>query len=86
MIIYARVRFEFPVVSAARLALGSLNLSVLCLVVDQTLVFLLLREEGGLFAIPSTHRPRHEAIDPFFLPPAKSVGRSALYLVDRPVC
>ncbi|GMP24088.1 hypothetical protein CsSME_00001480 [Camellia sinensis var. sinensis] len=36
--------------------------------------------------IPSTHRPWHEAIGPFFLPPAKSVGRSALYFVDRPLC
>ncbi|KAF5932266.1 hypothetical protein HYC85_028437 [Camellia sinensis] len=82
MIIHVRVRFEFPEVSAARHASRSLNLSVLCLVVDQTLVFLLLREEGGLFAIPSTHQPRLEAIGPIFLPSAKSIGRSALYLVD----
>ena len=85
MIIHARVRFEFPEVSAARLALRSLNLTVLCLVVDYTLAFLLLREEGGLLAIPSTHWPRHDAIDPFFLPSANSVGRSALYLVCRPL-
>ena len=86
MIIHACVRFEFPEVLAARLASRSLNLSVLCLVVDQTLVFLLLREEGGLFAIPLTHRPWHDATGPFFLPSAKSVGRSALYLVDRHLC
>ena len=84
MIIHARVRFEFPKVSATRLALGSLNLSVLCLVVDQTLVFLLLREEGGLLAIPSTHRLRHCAISHVSLSWAISVGRSALFLVDRP--
>ena len=50
MIIHAHVRFEFLEVSAARLASRSLNLTVLCLVVDQALVFLLLREEGGLLA------------------------------------
>ena len=86
MIIHVRVRFEFPEVLAARLASRSLNLSVLCLVVDQALVFLLLREEGGLFAIPSTHRPRFEAIGPVFLPSAKSIGRSALYLVGQHLC
>ena len=85
MIIHTRVRFEFPKVSAARLALGSLNLSVLCLVVDQGLMVFLLREEGGLLAISTTHRPRHEVIGPFFLPAAKSVGRSALFLVGRSV-
>ena len=86
MIIYTRVRFEFPKVSAARLALGSLNLFVLCLVVDQGLVFLLMREEGGLLTIPSIHRPMHEAIGLVFLPSAKSVGRLALFLVNWPLC
>ena len=62
MIIHARVRFEFPKVSAVRLALGSLNLFVLCLVIDQGRVVLLLREEGGLLAIPTTHRLRPCAI------------------------
>ena len=38
MIIHARVRFEFQKGLAARLALGSLNLTVLCLVMDQGLV------------------------------------------------
>ena len=83
MIIHARVRFEFPKVSAVRLALGSLNLFVLCLGMDQGLVVLLLREECGLWAIPSTHRLRLCAIGHVFLPSAISVGRSALFLVDR---
>ena len=52
MIIHAYVRFVFSEASVVCLASRSLNLSILCLVVDQTLVFLLLREEGGLFAIP----------------------------------
>ena len=86
MIINARVRFEFSEVSATCLASRSPNLSVLCLVVNQTLVFLLLMEEGALFAMPSTHRPRLEATGPVFLPSAKCVGRSALFLVGRPLC
>ncbi|GMP97162.1 hypothetical protein CsSME_00045527 [Camellia sinensis var. sinensis] len=65
MIIHARVHFEFPEVSAARLASRSLDLSVLCLVVDQGLLVLLLREEGGLLAIPSTHRLRLDVDTPF---------------------
>ena len=83
MIIHARVRFEFSEVSATRLASRSLNLSVLCLVMDQTLVFLLLREEGVLFAIPSTNRPWHEATGLVSLPPAIGDGRSALLMVGR---
>ena len=74
VITHVRVRFEFPEVSATRLALGSLNSTVLCLILQQTLVFLLLREDGGLFAIPSTHRPRLEAIGLVFFPSANGVG------------
>ena len=54
-------RFEFPEASAKRLASGSLNSTVLCLVLHQTLVFLLLRVESSLFATPDTHRPWFEA-------------------------
>ena len=85
MIIHARVRFELTKVSAVRLALRSLNLFVLCLVVDQGLVvLLLLREDGDLLAIPTTHPLRPCAIGLVFLPSAISGGRSALFFVDRP--
>ena len=52
-------RFEFPEVSATRLASGSLNSTVLCLVLHKTLVF--LRVESSLLATPGTHRPWLEA-------------------------
>ena len=54
-------RFKFPEVSATRLASGSLNSTVLCLVLHQTLVFLLLRVESSVLATPDTHRPWFEA-------------------------
>ena len=44
VIIHARVCFEFTEVSATRLASGSLNSTVLWLVLHQTLVFLFLRQ------------------------------------------
>ncbi|GMP79569.1 hypothetical protein CsSME_00035057 [Camellia sinensis var. sinensis] len=85
MIIHVCVHFEFSEVSVARLASRPLDLFVLCLVVDQTLVFLLLRAENGLLAIPTPHRPWLEATGPVFLLLAKGVGRSALFLVGRPL-
>ena len=48
MIIHVHVRLEFSEVSVARLASRPLDLFVLCLVVHQTLVFLLLRARIGL--------------------------------------
>ncbi|GMP35466.1 hypothetical protein CsSME_00007886 [Camellia sinensis var. sinensis] len=84
VIIHVRVHFEFSEVSATRLASRSLNLAVSFLVMDQTLVFLLLRTGNGLLVIPTPHRPWLEATGLFFLLPAKYFGRSALFLVDRP--
>ena len=57
ILVRVRLRLEFSEASVARLASRPRGFFVLCLVMDQTLVFLLLREEGGLFSIPSTHRP-----------------------------
>ena len=85
MIIHVRVRFEFLEVSATRLALGSLDLLVLCLVLHQTLVILLLRAGNGLLAIPTPHRPWLEATGPVLLLPAIGDGRSALFMVGRPL-
>ncbi|GMP36801.1 hypothetical protein CsSME_00008809 [Camellia sinensis var. sinensis] len=48
VIILVRVRLEFPEVSATRPASGSLNSTVLCLVLHQTLVVLLLRVGSSL--------------------------------------
>ena len=56
VIIYVCVRFEFPEVSATRPASGSLDSTVLCLVLHQTLVVLLLRGEECLLSNPT---PRH---------------------------
>ncbi|KAF5932136.1 hypothetical protein HYC85_028307 [Camellia sinensis] len=66
-----------PNVSTVHLALEPLNLSVLCLVVDQELVVLFLREGGGLLASPPTHRPGPLPIGHSFFPSAISGGRSA---------
>ncbi|GMP24400.1 hypothetical protein CsSME_00001676 [Camellia sinensis var. sinensis] len=40
---------------------------------------------NGLLAIPTPHRPWLEATGPVFLLPAKGIGRSALFLVGRPL-
>ncbi|KAF5938902.1 hypothetical protein HYC85_023161 [Camellia sinensis] len=84
MIIHARVRFEFLKVSAVRLALEPPNLSVLCLVVDQELVVLFLREGGGLLASLTTHRPGPVPIGHALFPSAISGGRSAPLMAGRP--
>ena len=47
--------------------------------------FCLLRAGNGLLAIPTPHRPRPAATGPIFLLPAKGVGRSAMFLVGRPL-
>ena len=83
MIIHAHVRFEFLKVSAARLALELLNLSILCLVVDQELVVLFLREGGGLLASLTTHRLGPVPIGLSFFPSAISGGRLAPLLAGR---
>ena len=85
MIIHVRVRLEFWEVSVARLASRPLDLFVLCLVVHQTLVFLLLRAGNGLLAIPTPHRPWLEASGLVFFLPAKYFGRSTVFLVGRPI-
>ena len=85
MIIHVRVRLEFSEVSVTRLASRPLDLFALCLVMHQTLVFLLLRVGNSLLAIPTPHRPWLEATGPVFLLPAKGVGRSALCLVGWPL-
>ena len=79
MIIHVHVRFEFPEVSAACLTSRSLNLSILCLVVDQGLVVLFFREEGGLLAIPTTHRLRPCAIGHKWWPIDTLFGRSDIF-------
>ena len=84
VIIHVRVRFEFPEVSATRLASGSLNSVVLCLVGPNTCWFLLWEVENGLLAIPAPHWPCLEATGRVFLPPTIGDGRSALCVVDRP--
>ncbi|GMP35335.1 hypothetical protein CsSME_00007809 [Camellia sinensis var. sinensis] len=56
VIIHVRVRLEFSEVSVVRLTSRPLDLFFLCLVVHQTLMFLLLRAGNGLLAIP-THHP-----------------------------
>ena len=84
MIIHLHVRPEFSEVSVARLASRPLDLFVLCLVVYQTLVFLLLRAGNGLLVIPTPHRPWLEATGLVFLLPAKYFGRSAIFLGGRP--
>ncbi|KAF5932877.1 hypothetical protein HYC85_029048 [Camellia sinensis] len=61
VIIHVCVRLEFPEVSATRLASGSLDSTVLCLVLDQTLVLCLGGAGNGLWAIPTLHRPWLEA-------------------------
>ena len=76
VIILVCVRLEFPEVSATCLASGSLGSTVLCLVLHQTLVFLLLRAGNGLLAIPIHHWPWLEATGWALLPSAK-------YLVGR---
>ena len=68
-----------------RLTSRPLDLFVLCLVLYQTLVVLLLRVGNSLLAIPTSHRPWLEATGLVFLLPAKCVGRSALFLVGRPL-
>ena len=85
VIIHFRVRFEFPEVSATRLASGSLNSVVLCLVGPNTCWFLLWKVENGLLAIPMPHQPWLEATGCVFLPLAIGDGRSALCVGGRPV-
>ena len=61
VIIHVCVRLEFPEVSATRLASGSLDSTVLCLVLHQTLVLFLGGAGNGLWAIPTHHRQWLEA-------------------------
>ncbi|KAF5932418.1 hypothetical protein HYC85_028589 [Camellia sinensis] len=84
VIILVCVRLEFPEVSATRLASGSLNSTILCLVLHQTLVFLLRRVGNGLLAIPTPHRPWLEATSHWFVAIGQMFGRPALFVVDRP--
>ena len=87
VIIRACVRLEFPEVSAARLALGSLNSTFRCLVLHQTLVFFCL-ERQGMARWPFPHPTGCPLTSPavywfhrqWFL---KTNGRSALYFADR---
>ncbi|GMP68125.1 hypothetical protein CsSME_00027845 [Camellia sinensis var. sinensis] len=84
MIIHIRVRFEYLKFLVECLAFRPLNLSVLCLVVYQKLVALFLREEGGLLANPTNHRPGPMPIGQALFPSAISGGRSASLMVGRP--
>ena len=77
--------FEFSEVSATRLASRPLDSFVLCLVLHQTLVVLLLRVGNSLLAIPTPHRPWIDASGPVLLLPAIGSGRSALFMVGRPL-
>ena len=87
VIIYIRVHFEIPKDSAVRLALGSLDLTVLCLVVDQG--FVVFAPEGRKWhvshplnqpAVARSHRPCFLSIDQLFGRSARISGRSAIYL------
>ena len=77
VIIHICARLEFPEPSATRLASGSLDSTVLCLVLHQTLVFLLWRAGNGFWDIPTLHRPWLEATGCVMLPSAKCDGRPA---------
>ena len=79
LLIHACVRFEFPEVSATRLASRSLNLSILCLVVDQGLVFLLLGKRVACWPFPQPIGQGMKSSD-------NSFGRAALFLAGRPSC
>ena len=74
VIILVCVCLEFPEVSTPPLALGSLDSTVLCLVLHQTLVFCLGGTGNGSWAIPTHHRPWLEAIDCVLFPPAKCLA------------
>ena len=76
VIILVCVRLKFPEVSATRLASGSLDSTVLCLVLHQTLVFLLWRVGNGLLAILTLHRSWIEATSSVLF----QFRRSSLYL------
>ena len=77
VIILVCVCLEFPKVLATRLASGSLGSTVLCLVLHQTLVFLLSRAGNGLLAIPTPHRPWLEATGHWFVAIGQMFGRPA---------
>ena len=85
MIIHAHVHFEFLKVSIVRLALEPLNLSVLCLVVDQGLVVCFWGKGVAFWPAPTTHQPGLMPIGLVFYPSAISVDRAALFLVDQPL-
>ena len=57
VIIHVCVHLEFPEASATRLAAESLNSTVLCLGLHQSLVFLLWRAWNGFWDIPTLHSP-----------------------------
>ena len=76
VIIHVCVRLEFPEVSATRLASGSPNLIVQCLVLHQTLAFCLRGAGNALWGIPTHHRPWPEATGWFLFP-------SAIYFAGR---
>ena len=85
MIIHVCVRPEFSEVSITRLVSRPLDLPVLCLVLHQTLVVLLLRVGNGLLVIPTPHWPWLEATGLVLLLPAIGYGRSAIFMVGRPL-
>ena len=74
VIIHVCARLEFPEVSAAHLTSASLDSTVSCLVLHQTLVFCLEGAGNGLWAIPTLHRPWLEATGCVLLPPAKCLA------------
>ena len=76
MIVRARVRFESLKVSAERLALQPLNLSILCLVMGQELVALNLEERMAC-------RPSPMSIGQGLCLPAISGGRLVTLMANR---
>ena len=78
------VRLEFPEVSVARLALGPLDSTVLCLVLHQTLVFCLGGAGIDLWGIPTHHRPWLEATGQWFYDIGNVYCWLALFVAGRP--